>query len=80
MSHRPYPDADRALRQVHRGRIHWVQPADSFTPWLLNVRQAFSILRLPAEYKGLPHSREGAFIRGPEIGYRDALDSPYLRS
>lgn len=52
MSHRPYPNADRALRQVDRGRVRWVQPAESLTPWLLNMRQALSTLCLPAGLKG----------------------------
>jgi hypothetical protein len=47
MGHRPYPNADRARRQVGRGRLRWVEPTAGGTPWLLNVDRTFSTVRLP---------------------------------
>ena len=74
MSHHPYPNADRALRQVHRGRIRWEQPADSLAPWVLNMRQAFSTLRLPDGFKGpLPNA---VMMVGPGRAVADGVSAP----
>lgn len=56
MGHRPYPNADRALHQVRRGHIawmQWVQPEPDCTPWIIApARIDASTLKMPRVPEG----------------------------